>query len=245
MKKTALIIGGSSGVGYAIAQQLAAQQYALIIAARDLRTLQAMKKDIAIRFDNEDIVPLQVDLSHPDSSQNFIEACKNNTEQIDEVYITAGFSSDIDYGTMDVKDIDNLVNINFLSIAKITNELIKNYVGIKSFSVVSSIAAHSPRKKNNVYASAKKALENYFLGIRHGLASDEVAVNIYPLGYVDTNLAYGQKLLFPKISPAKVADRMVRNSNKNKGVIFYPKYWKYILIILNCVPWFLYKKMDF
>lgn len=245
MKKTALIIGGSSGVGYAIAQHLAAQQYSLIIAARDTRTLQAMKKDMAIRHSNKDIIPLRVDLSQPDSSQHFIEACKSNSQQIDEVYITAGFSSDIDYGTMDVKHIDNLVHINFLSIAKITNELIKHYDSIKSFSVVSSIAAHSPRKKNNVYASAKKALENYFLGIRHSLASNEVVVNIYPLGYVDTNLAYGQQLLFPKISPAKVADSMIRNSNKNKGIVFYPKYWRYILIILNCVPWFLYKKMDF
>lgn len=245
MKKTALIIGGSSGVGHAIAQLLAAQQYSLIIAARDTRTLQAIKKDIAIRFDNQDIMPLQVDLSRPDSSQYFIEACKSNTQQIDEVYITAGFSSDIDYGTMDVKDIDNLVNINFLSIAKITNELIKHYDSIKSLSVVSSIAAHSPRKKNNVYAASKKALENYFLGIRHGLASNEVVVNIYPLGYVDTNLAYGQQLLFPKIPPTKVANRIIKNSNKNKGVVFHPKYWKYILIILNCVPWFLYKKMDF
>lgn len=246
MQKTAVVIGASSGIGKEIALSLAEQQYNLVIASRDERTLLAIKQDLQIRHGVQ-VFAKPIDLIEDTCIEEFVKDCVQNLGHIDDLFVTVGVSLDEDNGINSFNNINKLISINYRSIVLLINEFaeIFNNQSGKSISVISSIAAHAPRTQNLVYASAKSGLETFCLGLRHFLSKKDINVNIIALGYADTSLAYGKKLLFPKASPANVASFIVKASKKNKGLIFYPSYWRLITFALGCVPWFIYKRLSF
>ncbi len=244
--KNAVVIGASSGVGKAIAYKLAANHYKLMLCARSKRDLEAIQSDLTIRY-NAEIHIMATDLAKQISIPSLVKKSQDLLSEITEVYITAGASTTEDYGIVEPTLIEKLIKVNYQSIVELINEYAKYLLTQKQgcITVVSSIAASAPRSQNLIYASAKKGLETYCKGLRHFLADKNIGVNIIALGYADTSLAYGKKLLFPAVSPAKVADYVFRLGEKNKGHSFFPFYWRYIVWILSLVPWSIYKRLKF
>jgi NAD(P)-dependent dehydrogenase (short-subunit alcohol dehydrogenase family) len=69
--KTAIVTGGSRGIGKAIARQLALEGVDVVIAARDLATLEATAADLA-RESGRRIVPLTVDTGSDGSVEQLV-----------------------------------------------------------------------------------------------------------------------------------------------------------------------------
>lgn len=247
MNKTAIIIGASSGVGKALAYELSEKKYDLVISSRDARTLNAIKADIETCYNtNVSVIPIDLGNSKLDP-KSYMKACLEILGDITSLYITAGVSVDEDSGINIRTDIDKIIAINYQSIVHLLNEFAAVFIEQEAggIVVVSSIAAHAPRTNNIVYGSAKKGLEHYCEGLRHFLAKYNVSVSIIVLGYADTALAYGKKLLLPKASPESIAKFMILSSDKSKGISFYPKYWRIIVSVLKNLPWMIYKKLNF
>jgi len=247
MRQKAIVIGASSGVGRALAVELAKAGHDLVIAARDVRSLTAVSKDLQLRY-GIDVFVIRLDLANEDFiAQGFVADCLSKLTSLDALYVTAGVSLDADHGINASEEVTQLIATNYASIVQLINlcagAIKESDKGV--ISVISSIAAHAPRSSNLVYASAKSGLETYCQGLRHYLAPDDVSVNIIALGYADTALAYGKKLLFPKALPATIARYILKISHKNKGLVFYPGYWRIITFILSCLPWSIYKRLSF
>lgn len=245
--KTAIIIGAGSGVGASLAKKLAEKNYDLILSSRDTRTLNAIKNDLEFRFGNT-VTVISIDLLKDISTfKNYVASCQHILGNISNLFITAGVSLDDDSGITSSDCINQLTIVNYQSIVLLLNEFAKVFINQASGSilVISSIAAHAPRSNNMVYASAKKGLEHYCLGLMHFLSKHNISVNIVALGYADTSLAYGKKLLFPKSSPEVIANTLISKSKTNNGLLFFPSYWKYITMLLNFLPWFIYKRLNF
>jgi len=237
---SSIIIGASSGIGKEIAYLLAKSGSDLILSATDIITLQAIKSELEVIYNiSVDIIP--IDLKE-DNIDRFLEPYSQFLSELKYVYITSGKSVDND--TIGFKSIDNLMSINVIGIMKVLEYFLKTSTTIKSISAISSVATIRPRKNNIYYGSAKSALEHYLGCVRHYLAEQRIAVNIYRAGYVDTGLSYEQKLLFPKASPKRFAKYIISNKDKNKGLITYPKYWIFISLILKSIPWFIFKKLN-
>ena len=97
-----------------------------------------------------------------------------------------------------------------------------------------SVSGKIGRNFNSYYAASKRALESYF----ESLAFDEnkTCVQIYILGYMDTNLSFGKDLKLPKGSPKKLAEIVYKNKNKKFKKIYYPVWWSFISLIFYLVP---------
>jgi NAD(P)-dependent dehydrogenase (short-subunit alcohol dehydrogenase family) len=62
-QKTALVTGGSKGIGFAIARALASEGYALKLVARDLKSLEQARENLTKEFNNlVDIYPLNLSI---------------------------------------------------------------------------------------------------------------------------------------------------------------------------------------
>ena len=61
-------------------------------------------------------------------------------------------------------------------------------------------------------------------------------IQFYIIGYLNTNLSYGKKLLLPKGSTKKLAKIVYKNLNKNYKKIYYPSWWTVIAIIIKILP---------
>jgi NAD(P)-dependent dehydrogenase (short-subunit alcohol dehydrogenase family) len=89
--KTALVTGGSVGIGKAIARGLAREGVDVAICARRKEPLEAAASEIA-RETNRKIVPIPADLTRPDDAENFVRQSHAALGRIDILVNNAGSS---------------------------------------------------------------------------------------------------------------------------------------------------------
>jgi NAD(P)-dependent dehydrogenase (short-subunit alcohol dehydrogenase family) len=108
-----------------------------------------------------------------------------------------------------------------------------------------SVAAERGRGRNVVYAAAKRGLLSVFESWRHQWEPQGLSVVLYTLGYLDTNLAFGRPLPFPKADPEEVAERVCRELGRARGKHFLPGGWRFVAFAVRALPWFLYRRARF
>ena len=240
-------MGASAGVGRALAERLAREGFDLVVAARDLRDLDAVSSDLQSRFGVKSH-SAAVDLSENGfDPEAFLEKCQRDLGGVDALFVVSGFSDEEDCrpGSDDLAV--KIANTNYLNAVRLLQVFARVFEGQGHGRLVGfgSIAAAAPRKKNMVYASAKAGLETYLHSLRHYFVGTDVLVQGYLLGYVDTAQTFGKDLALPAISAEAVAEKVVSSLDRDIGIIYYPCYWKLITGALRLLPWFLYKKLDF
>ena len=108
-----------------------------------------------------------------------------------------------------------------------------------------SVSSSIGRDINSIYAASKRGLESLFESVAIKASSTKIKVQFYTIGYLDTNLSYGKKLLFPKGSTKKLAQTVYKNLNKDYKKIYYPVWWILIIYIIKNLPFslirFIYK----
>ena len=81
--------------------------------------------------------------------------------------------------------------------------------------------------------------------LRHACADSGVAVQFYVLGYMDTELAAGVRSRIPKGDPRALGDLVLKNLDRDVGVVYYPWFWRALCVALRGVPWALFKRSRF
>ena len=242
-----LIIGASSGVGRAIAEEFAFKGHDLVLVSRDGRDLSAVASDLNLRYRvSVKFIELDLSLNQPNFSEIYaqIDLCGDNFEGL---LIPMGFVLWEDGLDIEVEDIDRLFRVNCISILKLIVGVLRrvhvdNKISVTGFGSIASVRG---RGSNMIYSTSKAAIRFYFDGLRHACAGGGIIVQFYVLGYMDTNLAFGFNLALPKGDPKKFAVEVYRNVKKDFGLRFYPRYWIFISMALKLVPWKLYKKLKF
>jgi len=242
-----VIIGASSGVGRAIADEFAAKGCDLLLVSREERDTNAVASDLMLRFGiSVKSVKLDIAAPHPDFSE-ILEAVVSARENFEGVLVPAGAVNDRDTLEIESSSIDGLFRVNCLSICHLIVEILgKTHKG-SVFSLVGfgSIASVRGRGANMIYSSAKTAMRFYFESLRHACVDKKIIVQFYILGYMDTNLAFAYDVPLPKGDPDKLAQQIYRDIHKDIGVCFFPRYWLIVAMILKLIPWPIYKRLKF
>lgn len=238
MAEGAVVVGASSGVGRAVAEELARRGWSLVVSARDRRDLEAVAADLSTR-ERAVVRALPVDLSDPGlDPERFARAAAQELGRVDLFVLTAGVVDEEDDGLAAPAPTERLVRVNYLAAIQLLAAFarLQREQGGGQIVAISSIAAAAPRRRNAVYSSAKAGLEVYARGLRHALYGTGVRIQVYALGYVDTRLAFGQRLLFPAASPEAVARQIVGALGSWEGVRYYPRFWSVVVKLFGLVP---------
>ncbi len=87
MSKTAIITGANKGIGLAVAKDLIAKNYQVILACRD-----TAKGKMAEEFLGSNSIFLELDLSKPSSINQFVNQINSDYSEIDVLYNNAGIN---------------------------------------------------------------------------------------------------------------------------------------------------------
>lgn len=246
-KMNSVVLGGSGGVGRALVELLAISGNEVLAVASDLRDLEALQNDCLLRHG----VRLQViaaDFSSVDfEPEAFTRDCIEKLGQITHIFMPVGAISNEDKGTPSAKIIENLAMINYIRPAQLIGSFSQHFAenGFGNVMIYSSIATAAPRGNNASYAAAKAGLEMYCRSLQHHFANSSICIQVCALGYVDTTMSYGMKLLFPVASPHDVARFSLSMCQTNKRFAYYPSFWWLIIIVLKFIPWHFYKRLVF
>ena len=99
-----------------------------------------------------------------------------------------------------------------------------------------SVSGLLGRNLNSNYAASKRALESYFESLAFNKEEKNFKVHFYTLGYLDTNLAFGKKLVLPKGRTSTLANIVYKNKDKKIVKRYFPYFWGPIALIIKLIP---------
>ena len=241
---TYIIVGGSAGLGRAIAKKIASEKQDLIIISSDLRDTKALASDLEIRYGVK-VIPLQMSLSKLPMTFKEVDKSLEKLSPLTGLILPIGFNDPNDVPGIDDESFFKLINTNFTSVCLFINHFLPILKKLPDTTIIGfgSIAAIRGRTLNATYAASKHALESYFQSLRHFAVNSSLTIQFYVIGYIDTNLSFGVDMtLFKPAQVDRLADIVFNNRLQDFGTTFYPKYWKIIKILLPIVPWSIFKK---
>ena len=241
---TYIIVGGSAGLGRAIAKKIASEKQDLIIISSDLRDTKALASDLEIRYGVK-VIPLQMSLSKLPTTFKEVDKSLEKLSPLTGLILPIGFNDPNDVPGIDDESFFKLINTNFTSVCLFINHFLPILKKLPDTTIIGfgSIAAIRGRTLNATYAASKHALESYFQSLRHFAVNSSLTIQFYVIGYIDTNLSFGVDMtLFKPAQVDRLADIVFNNRLQDFGTTFYPKYWKVIKILLPIVPWSIFKK---
>lgn len=245
--KGAVVIGASAGVGRALADSLARAGFDLVLAARDERDIAAVAADVEARH-RVRAVPLALDILASEADlADWFARCRRSLPEIDAVLVTAGLVDDDDDGTTAWETTDRIVTTNFLGVVRVAQLFLPEFEARNRGTLVlfSSIATAAPRSRNVLYTASKRALESFARSLQHRYAASGVRVQVYALGYVDSAMTRGRRLLLPVASPKRVADTVVGGLYQSRRFQYSPRLWVAVVAVLKRLPWPVHKRLEF
>lgn len=219
MNARALVTGGSSGIGAAVAGALAAAGYQVVIVGRDCARLAAVATATGA-------ATVQADLATPEGLARAADAATG----VDLLVNSAGRGWAGTLGTMAQTDIDALVAVNLTAPLRLTRAALPRMRerGRGHLVFVSSIAALGVGEEA-VYGATKAGLRTFAASLRQEVTAEGIGVTTLLPAAVRTPFfdrrgrAYNRR--FPRpLDPAVVASALLRGIERNRSEVFVPRW---------------------
>jgi short-subunit dehydrogenase len=227
------ITGASSGIGEALAYQLAKKGVRLILSARRKEELERVKGNCTASVQpNIRILPL--DLSHPSTLQLSTEAAIQLFGHVD-ILINNGGISQRSLAKETSLEVDRvLMEVDYFGTVALTKFLLPHFLQRKTghYVVTSSVMGIIGTPYRSGYAAAKHALHGFFDSLRAELWKENIFVTLICPGWIRTNITLnavvgdGSKLnemdktTDQGVSPEDFAKKMVMAIEKRKEEVY-------------------------
>ena len=197
----AAVTGAASGIGRALALELAARGCDLALADRDEAGLQGVAAEIA-NAHSRNITMHRVDVGEPSQIEAFAQAAISAHPGLNIVVNNAGVALLGQFNEIDQAQMDWLMNINFWGVVHSTRAFLPHLARQSEAHIVnlSSIFGIIAPPGQTAYAAAKFAVRGFSESLRHELAMAKSPVRL------------------SVVHPGGVATNIVRNSRTGVGM---------------------------
>ena len=168
-KSTALITGGSTGIGYALAKIFAQERYDLVLVARHQEQLTEASDELTRRY-GLSVKTMVKDLSRPTAAEEIIAELHRESIRIDVLVNNAGFALHGFFVETDLATELNMMQVNMVALTQLTKLLVRDMQerGAGKVLNVASTAAFQPGPRMAVYYASKA----YVLRFSEALAEE-------------------------------------------------------------------------
>jgi NAD(P)-dependent dehydrogenase (short-subunit alcohol dehydrogenase family) len=185
--KIILITGGSSGIGFAIAQKFIAEGYTCIITGRNKTKLNQANHELGHKC-----FSFQYDMADIAGLPQFVSTIVSKFEKIDVLVNNAGINHKKALTEVTDEDFQNVIHINQTALFSLSREVIK--VMLKqpdkgNIINISSMAAHYGIPQVVAYTASKTALEGMTRAMAVELSPMGIRVNCVAPGFIRTPMS--------------------------------------------------------
>jgi short-subunit dehydrogenase len=195
--KVVMITGASSGIGRALAIDLARRGARVGLLARR----EELLKEIVGEIETEGAVAkaLAVDVQDAEAVRTAADRLRLELGPIDVLVANAGVGVTADAAELDAREVSNVIGVNVIGVANCVAAVVPEMVARSSGHLVaiSSLAAYRGLPKSAAYCASKAAVSAFFESLRLDLSGKGIGVTIIHPGFIKTPLTEGRHAQMP------------------------------------------------
>jgi decaprenylphospho-beta-D-erythro-pentofuranosid-2-ulose 2-reductase len=243
-----VLLGGTKGMGRALARELASRGHALFLLGRDLEDLRKSAQDLESRYPGQQPVGTGAcDLKHPASFAAGLETACTHLGGLDTVIVTAGMFGKQEELEQDLEFTAELLTVNFTNTVLFCEAARSSLLadGGGTLCVFSSVAGERARKPVVLYGASKAGLSAYLEGLDHRFRDQGlITVNVKP-GFVKTGMTAGLDPPPFAGEPEAVARQVARAIERGTPVVYAPPMWRLVMLVIRNLPRFVMRRIGF
>ena len=184
---TSVVTGASSGIGAAIATELASRGHSLTLVARREERLRTLATELTSAHGVAAEV-IVADLGKPEGREQMVEELRGRARVVEVLVNNAGFGHQADFATSPRERMMEMVDLNVGAVVDLTSRFLTGMVdrGRGRVINVASTAAFQPLPGSAVYAASKSFVLSFSEAIRTELRGTGVTVTAVCPGPVRT-----------------------------------------------------------
>lgn len=237
-RRTAVVVGASSGIGEALAHELSRDGWRLVLLARRLDRLEAQRQT-----SRPDTVVRRLDVTHDDAAVVF-ESVLDELGRVDLVIVSAGTGHNNRHLNPDL-DADT-VAVNVSGFMKTAPVALRHFLrqGRGHLVGITSIAALRGNGAGAAYAASKAFQAVYLDGLRDIARQSGLPITVTEVqpGFVDTAMMKPENPLPAVVrcllvaSPATAARQIVRAIGRRAKHAYIPRRYALVALVLQFLP---------
>lgn len=230
------LVGASTGIGRALAEQLHAQGATVIVSARHLETLKPFV------LEHPGSLALPLDVTDRAAVRRAAGAAVADGP-LDLVCYCAGHYRAMRATAMDLNDMLHHHQVNTVGALHVLDAITPGMLARKQghISLVSSVAGFRGLPQSLAYGPTKAALINLAETLYLDLQPHGLGVSVVNPGFVETPLTAQNNFHMPAlISPTQAAQAMLQGWAKGEFEIHFPKRFTCWMKLLRLLPYRLY-----
>lgn len=183
--KTAIVTGGGSGIGQAIAEKFCKEGLKTIIVGRDKNKLESAATKMG-----ENAYPIACDLSNLDNIPSLVNQIIDKFGSIDVLVNNAGINMKKPLLEVSDDEFQQVLHTNVNAVFAITREVARHMVAQQQGSIIhiSSMTAQYGMPKVIAYSASKTAIEGMTRAMAVELSPHGIRVNAIAPGFIVTDM---------------------------------------------------------
>jgi short-subunit dehydrogenase len=231
----AIITGASSGIGEALARELARRGWDIALLARRADLLESLSRDLPTKS-----VALPCDVTDADSVR---QAVKQGEAALggpfDLAIANAGVGVPSHASKFVLADAELMVRVNLLGMFNLFDAVIPSMIERRAgrFAGVASIAGLRGLPTSSVYSATKAAMHAFLEASRVELRQYGVGVTTVNPGFVITAMTEKNRFRMPFLMKVDDAARVIANGlERSKRVIEFPRPMSILMRLARFIP---------
>ena len=236
MKKTVLITGATSGIGYEFSKIFMENHYNVILGGRNLEKLIELEEFSKKKYVSAYIY--KVDFSLSEDIDILYEKIKTEVGRVDILINNAGIGLNGEFNEIDWQKQLDIINVNIISLTKLTKLILKDMLDQKEGRIlnVASTGAYQPGPLISVYYASKAYVLSFSQALREEVKDKGINVVTLCPGATKTNFSKraGKGDLDVAMSAKEVAEYGYKALMNNKAICI-PGIMNKVLVFLSKV----------
>lgn len=233
------ILGGTKGMGRALARLMAERGDSVALLGRDESELQRSCADLKARgLAKAAMAFAHCDLEAPEGFRTALDRAEDGLGGLDTVVVTAAVFATQDALESDAALTRKLLTVDFANTVVFCEEARKKLLsrGGGTLCVFSSVAGDRGRRPIVLYGAAKAGLSTYLEGLDHRFRSEGLKTVCVKPGFVRTGMTEGLKAPPFAGEAEDVARTVLAGIDAGTPVVYAPAVWRLVMTAVKALP---------
>jgi short-subunit dehydrogenase len=238
--QTVWIVGASSGIGAAMAHQLAQQGARLVLSARRAEALEALQQSLPQEEGSSHAV-VALDVGDVTAVKEAVTRIEQEVGQLDSVIFMAAIYQPTGITQMDLHFTDQMLRVNLLGAMAVSQAVLPMLKRSPNgqLALCASVAGYMGLAHGQPYSASKAGMINFAQSL-YAEVGDQIDVKLINPGFVRTPMTDKNSFDMPFcIEPEAAAEAIVKGLLKKRFEIHFPKVFTFSLKVLSALPYVL------